>query len=54
MVERGYYINGQLNGFGEKIFKNGNSYIGQFKCDTFEGSGILKNNLKKNWVSGHF
>ena len=53
-AERGYYVNGQLNGFGEKVFKNGNSYIGQFKYDLFEGHGVLKNTIKKNWVNGLF
>lgn len=28
VVERGYYMNTQLNGMGEKVFKNGNFYIG--------------------------
>ena len=29
-------------------------YIGDFKGDVFEGRGILKNNLKNNWVLGYF
>ena len=28
VVERGYMSNSHLNGFGEKLFKNGNLYIG--------------------------
>lgn len=28
LVERGYYINTQLNGMGQKVFKNGNRYVG--------------------------
>lgn len=28
LVERGYYINTQLNGMGWKMFKNGNLYVG--------------------------
>lgn len=39
---------------GEKIFKNGNFYIGEFRNGIFEGNGILKNTQKKNWVSGYF
>lgn len=29
-------------------------YVGDFKNDIFEGRGILKNNIKKNWVFGEF
>lgn len=47
-------MNTQLNGMGEKIFKNGNFYVGEFRNGIFEGNGILKNNEKKNWVSGFF
>ena len=54
VVERGYYMNTQLSGMGQKVFKNGNLYIGEFKNGIFEGNGILKNNEKKNWVSGYF
>lgn len=39
---------------GEKWFKNGNEYIGDFKADVFEGRGLLKNTLKNNWVYGSF
>jgi len=28
VIERGQMFNSQLNGFGEKWFKNGNLYIG--------------------------
>ena len=35
VIERGYYINTQLNGMGFKIFKNGNLYIGEFKNGLF-------------------
>ena len=28
---------------GEKWFKNGNYYIGDFKDNIFEGRGVLKN-----------
>lgn len=53
-VERGFFINSQLSGMGQKYFKNGNMYIGDFKGDVFEGRGILKNSLKQNWVLGYF
>lgn len=46
--------NSQINGFGEKLFKNGNQYIGEFKNGLFEGNGLLRNTAKKNWVSGFF
>lgn len=39
---------------GEKWFKNGNIYIGDFKGDIFEGNGVLKNTVKNNWVSAFF
>lgn len=54
VVERGYMQNSQLNGFGEKLFKNGNLYVGEFKNGVFEGNGLLRNTAKKNWVSGFF
>jgi hypothetical protein len=54
LIERGYYKNQQLNGLGERRFKNGNVYVGEFKNDQFEGTGILKNNVKMNWASGQF
>ena len=47
-------MNTQLSGFGEKWFKNGNLYIGEFKNGIFEGNGILRNVSKRNWVSGYF
>lgn len=28
LIERGYYKNGQLNGMGERRFRNGNVYLG--------------------------
>lgn len=28
MIERGYYKNSQLNGLGERRFRNGNVYVG--------------------------
>lgn len=28
ILERGYYKNSQLSGFGQRNFKNGNNYIG--------------------------
>ena len=46
--------NSHLNGFGEKLFKNGNLYMGEFRNAIFEGNGILRNTAKKNWVSGYF
>ena len=54
VLERGYYINTQLNGLGDKMFKNGNFYRGEFKHGIFEGNGVLINNEKRNWVSGMF
>lgn len=54
LVERGYFQNSQLSGMGEKWFKNGNYYIGDFKDNVFEGRGILKNSEKNNWVLGCF
>lgn len=39
---------------GEKRFKNGNYYVGDFKAGVFEGRGLLKNEVKKNWVFGLF
>jgi hypothetical protein len=39
---------------GEKMFKNGNLYVGEFHNNVFEGHGVLKNSEKKNWVSGCF
>lgn len=54
MLERGFYKNSQLSGFGQRNFKNGNNYIGEFKYDQFEGLGVLKNIHKHNWVSGNF
>jgi hypothetical protein len=46
--------NSQLNGFGEKLFKNGNLYTGEFKNGIFAGNGLLRNTAKRNWVSGFF
>ncbi len=53
-MEKGYYINAELNGFGEKYFKNRNCYIGEFVKGIFDGQGILKNASNDNWVSGMF
>lgn len=53
-LERGYYHNSQLCGMGEKWFKNGNYYFGDFKDGIFEGRGLLKNTSKQNWVYGVF
>lgn len=39
---------------GEKWFKNGNYYFGDFKDNIFEGRGLLKNIHKQNWVYGVF
>ncbi len=39
---------------GEKWFKNGNFYVGDFKDGIFEGKGVLKNCEKNNWVHGVF
>lgn len=39
---------------GQKWFKNGNLYIGDFKDNIFEGRGVLKNKEKNNWVHGCF
>lgn len=46
--------NSQLQGMGEKWFKNGNSYVGEFKNGVFEGNGVLRNVSKGQWVSGYF
>lgn len=54
MLERGYYKNSQLSGYGHRNFKNGNGYTGEFKFDQFEGTGVLKNLQKNNWVCGNF
>ena len=54
VLERGYYKNSQLSGFGHRNFKNGNCYAGEFKFDQFEGTGVLKNVHKNNWVCGNF
>ena len=35
ILERGYMSNSQLHGMGEKWFKNGNSYVGEFKSGLF-------------------
>ncbi len=48
------YKNNNIDGFGEKMFKNGNIYIGGFKNDNFDGFGILINIQKGNWVYGKF
>lgn len=47
-------VNSHLNGFGDKLFKNGNLYVGEFKAGVFDGNGVLKNSSKKNWVFGIF
>ncbi len=39
---------------GEKWFKNGNNYFGDFKDNIFDGKGVLKNTTKNNWVYGTF
>ena len=44
----------QLHGMGEKLFQNGNLYIGEFRNGVFEGNGVLFNTVKKNWVNGTF
>lgn len=54
VVERGHYINTQLNGMGDKMFRNGNFFRGEFRNGIFEGHGVLINDEKKNWVSGLF
>lgn len=53
-LERGYFHNSQLTGMGEKWFKNGNNYFGDFKDNIFDGKGVLKNTTKNNWVYGTF
>lgn len=53
-IERGFFLNSQLTGMGEKWFKNGNYFYGDFKSDVFEGRGLLKNTVKNNWVYGSF
>lgn len=34
-LERGYFQNSQITGMGEKWFKNGNFYVGDFKDGIF-------------------
>lgn len=34
-IERGYFSNSKLSGMGEKWFKNGNLYKGDFKNGVF-------------------
>ena len=54
MEERGYYRDGQLSGFGERVFGNGNSYVGELTEGRFEGQGLLINPGEKRWVYGRF
>ena len=53
-LEKGYYLNNSINGFGERMFKNGNLYVGGFLNDKFDDYGILKNVKRGNWVYGKF
>jgi hypothetical protein len=43
-----------LDGLGERRFQNSNVYIGEFVKDIFEGTGVLINDAKRNWVCGKF
>lgn len=54
IVEKGYYKNKMLHGFGSKVFKNTNVYQGFFQNNVFNGWGCLKNKQKGSWVYGNF
>ena len=43
LVEKGNYSNNLLDEFGERVFKNGNIYVGGFSNDNFNGDGLLVN-----------
>ena len=40
--------------FGEKIFTNGNKYVGEFDHGQFNGFGILISPAEMKWVYGRF
>ena len=43
-VLEGTWVDGKLEGFGRKLFKNGDvCYVGEFKNDVFNGRGVLYN-----------
>jgi len=35
------FLNGDMNGQGNYIFKGGNKYVGEFKNDDFHGQGTF-------------
>lgn len=39
--ERGFINKKGLENFGERLFENGNYYIGDFQNDKFHGIGVL-------------
>ena len=39
VIYLGHWINDRRNGIGKSIFRNGDSYYGQFKDDQMEGRG---------------
>lgn len=53
-MERGFYRCSRLWNFGERAFSNGNSYIGEFNDDQFNGQGILLYPNQEKWVFGLF
>lgn len=54
LSERGLYHEGRLEGIGLRRFQNGNIYVGELSKDLFEGSGMLLNQVKKQWITGKF
>jgi len=53
-IEKGYYRDSTLETFGEKMFSNGNKYVGEFDKGQFHGYGILISPSEMKWVYGKF